>query len=213
MSPRGGIARTVGVLGHELRNPLAAAVTGTALLRELVDANDPRRAIVDGVDKELKRMAALIDHYLAFARCGQARKDLVQLAEVISAAASRRQGVTVAGDLDATTTGDGVLLERAFDNLVDNAFAAGATRVAIDVRVDAGALLVSVEDDGPGVPPELRARVFEPGYSRSGSTGLGLGFVAEVMTAHQGSIVCENGRRGARFVLRLPTSSSLAATV
>lgn len=204
MNARGGIARTVGVLGHELRNPLAAAVTGNALLRELVDADDPRRQIVEGVQKELQRMAALIDHYLDFARCGQAKKDEVRLAAVLSAAASRRQGVTVAGDLDAMLTGDAVLLERAFDNLIDNAFAAGATRVAIEVHEEGSALRIAVEDDGPGIAPELRARVFEPGFSRSGSTGLGLGFVAEVLAAHRGSVQCENGRRGARFTLRLP---------
>lgn len=204
MRPAGGIARTVGVLGHELRNPLAAAVTGTALLRELVDAEDPRRQIVDGVASELQRIAALIDHYLDFARCGQARREAVALKDVLAAAASRRCGVTVDGVLDAQVTGDAVLLERAFDNLIDNAFAAGASNLAVDVRRDEDTLVIAVEDDGKGVPPELRARIFELGFSRHGSTGLGLGFVAEVMAAHRGNIVCENGRRGARFVLRLP---------
>lgn len=210
MNARGGIARTVGVLGHELRNPLAAAVTGTALLRELVDVDDPRRAVVEGVQKELQRMAALIDRYLDFARCGQARKDDVRLADVLAAAASRRQGVTVAGSLDAHVTGDAVLLERAFDNLIDNAFAAGATRVAIEVQEEGAALRVAVEDDGPGIAPELRTRIFDAGYSRSGSTGLGLGFVAEVLAAHRGSVVCESGRRGARFALRLPALTKTA---
>jgi len=206
----GGIARTVGVLGHELRNPLAAALTGAALLRELVDADDPRRRVVDGVAHELQRMSALIDSYLDFARCGQAKKEPVQLASVLSAAASRRTGVTVDGALDASLTGDAALLERAFDNLIDNAFAAGATNVRIDVRIDAGSLHVVVEDDGSGVAPELRARIFEPGFSRQGSTGLGLGFVKEVLRAHRGTITCENGARGARFVMRLPIVAEFA---
>ena len=212
MRAAGGLAHTVGVLGHELGNPLAAAVTGTALLRELIDADDPRRQVVDGVASELQRIAALIDHYLDFARCGQTRREMVKLAGILSAAASRRQGVTVAGALDACVTGDSVLLERAFDNLIENAFAAGASRVAVEVHNHGDALEIAVEDDGPGVPPELRARIFESGFSRHGSTGLGLGFVAEVMVAHRGSIVCEHGRRGARFVLRLPTRV-LEATV
>jgi len=206
----GGLARTVGVLGHELRNPLAAALTGTALLRELVDADDPRRRVVDGVAHELQRMSALIDSYLDFARCGQAKKEPVQLASVLSAAASRRTGVTVDGALDAPLSGDAALLERAFDNLIDNAFAAGATNVRIDVRSDGRALQIVVEDDGPGVAPELRARIFEPGFSRQGSTGLGLGFVKEVLQAHRGTIACENGARGARFVMRLPVVAEFA---
>ena len=200
----GGIARTVGVLGHELRNPLAAAVTGAALLRELVDADDPRRRIVDGVAQELQRMSALIDSYLDFARCGQAKKELVRLAEVLAAAASRRESITVEGVLDAMVVGDAALLERAFDNLIENAFAAGATNVRIEARQDRGGLRLIIEDDGPGVPPELRARIFEPGYSRHGSTGLGLGFVQRVLQAHRGSIACENGARGARFVMKVP---------
>ena len=210
MKSTGGIARTVGVLGHELRNPLAAALTGAALLRELVDADDPRRRIADGVTQELQRMSALIDSYLDFARCGQAKKEPVQLANVLSASASRRQGVTVDGALDAEVLGDQALLERAFDNLIDNAFAAGAHAVRIDARIVGATLKISVEDDGPGVPPDLRARIFEPGYSRHGSTGLGLGFVAEVLRAHHGAIACENGSCGARFVLRMPLRAACA---
>ena len=210
MKTTGGIARTVGVLGHELRNPLAAALTGAALLRELVDADDPRRRVVDGVAHELQRMSALIDSYLDFARCGQAKKEPVSLAEVLAAAASRREGVTVDGALDATLVGDAALLERAFDNLIDNAFAAGAHNVRIDAQKERGGLVVSVEDDGPGVPPELRARIFDLGYSRHGSTGLGLGFVQQVLQAHRGSVACENGSRGARFVLKLPLAPACA---
>jgi signal transduction histidine kinase len=114
------------------------------------------------------------------------------------------------GALDAEVLGDRALLERAFDNLIDNAFAAGAHAVRIDARIVGATLKISVEDDGPGVPPELRARIFEPGYSRHGSTGLGLGFVAEVLRAHRGAIACENGSCGARFVLRMPLPAACA---
>lgn len=210
MNAAGGVARAVGVLGHELRNPLAAALTGAALLRELVDADDPRRRIVDGVAHELQRMSALIDSYLDFARSGMAKKEPLRLSHVLSAAASRRAGVTVDGALDAALVGDSALLERAFDNLIENAFAAGARSVRIDVREEGAIARIAVEDDGKGVPPELRARIFEPGYSRHGSTGLGLSFVRQVVEAHSGSIVCEAGARGARFVLRLPLAAACA---
>jgi signal transduction histidine kinase len=68
--------------------------------------------------------------------------------------------------------------------------------------------VLAVEDDGPGVPDELRALIFEPGFSRCGSTGLGLDIVAEVAAAHGGSVAFEPGAVGARFVLRLPAASA-----
>jgi signal transduction histidine kinase len=104
-------------------------------------------------------------------------------------------------------------LERALANLVDNAIGAGATQVRIGCQRDGEALLLRVDDDGPGVPSDLRGRIFEPGFSRRGSTGLGLGFVAEVAAAHCGSVWCESGERGARFVLRLPALAAAAAPI
>ncbi|MGE3171668.1 MAG: sensor histidine kinase [Planctomycetota bacterium] len=207
MSGGAAIARTVGVLGHELRNPLAAAVTGTALLREMLDGDDPRRAVADGVADELARIAALIDRYLEFARCGRPQREAVPLARLCAAVAGRATGVTATVAADCAVAGDAVLLERALANLVENALAAGATRVRLGARRCGEAVLLTVDDDGPGVAPEHRGRIFEPGYSRRGSTGLGLGFVAEVATAHRGSVWCEAGDPGARFVLRLPAAA------
>ncbi|MFN6192232.1 MAG: sensor histidine kinase, partial [Planctomycetota bacterium] len=63
-----------GVLGHELRNPLASALTGALATRELLDDDDPRAALVDGVVRDLQRAAALADGWLAAARGrGEAR--------------------------------------------------------------------------------------------------------------------------------------------
>jgi signal transduction histidine kinase len=211
VNAKGGIARAAGILGHELRNPLAAAVTGAALLRELTDKDDPRSAIVEGLQGELARMARLIDHCLDFARCGQARREPVSLRALLQTIVRGRPKAQVDAPQDLVVLGDDVLLERALHNLIDNAMAAGAGQVRLSLRQDGGKAQLLVEDDGPGVPPELRARIFEPGFSRSGSTGLGLGFVAEVVAAHQGSVVCENGRAGARFLLTLPCAAMAAS--
>jgi signal transduction histidine kinase len=61
-------SRLPGLLGHELRNPLASAMTGAMLARDMVDADDPRAAVLDGVLRDLDRMTALIDGWLAMAR-------------------------------------------------------------------------------------------------------------------------------------------------
>ncbi len=204
MKAAGAIARTAGVLGHELRNPLAAAVTGTALLRELIDADDPRRAVVDGVAAELQRIAQLIDGYLDLLRGGRAQRRPVDLLRVVAAVAARRPAVVAEVAKSTIVGGDAVLLERAIENLVENALQAGATQVRVSTQPGRAGAAIVVEDDGPGVPPELRGRIFAAGFSRTGSTGLGLGIVAEIVAAHAGTVRCEAGSRGARFVIDLP---------
>jgi signal transduction histidine kinase len=205
------VARTAGVLGHELRNPLAAAVTGNALLRELLDADDPRRAIADGVDADLQRLVRLLDGYLAWFRGGAPAQQPVALLPLCDAVAARRAGLAVDVPPDAVVLGDAALLERVLENLVENALHAGARSVRVSARSGGRGVQLLVDDDGPGVPPELRARIFEPGFSRCGSTGLGLGIVADVLAAHGGSVRCEPRTGGARFVVRLP-AATLAQT-
>lgn len=204
MTAAGAIARTAGVLGHELRNPLAAAVTGTALLREMLDADDPRRGVVDGVAKELERLGSLIDGYLDLARCVRPRSLPIAVERLGKTVAARHAQVAVDIDDELLARGDAVLIERALENLVENAFTAGAMHVRLGARRVDQRVEIVVEDDGPGVPPQLRGRIFAPGYSRTGSTGLGLSIVAEIATAHGGSVRCEAVGRGARFVLSLP---------
>ena len=95
-------------------------------------------------------------------------------------------GPGLAGELPVEA--DARRVEQALANLIENARTAGA-RVHIDAEVDAasGITRLHVCDDGPGVPPELRERLFEPFASRSpGGTGLGLAIVARVMAAHGG---------------------------
>ncbi len=212
MSESTAIARAAGVLGHELRNPLAAAVTGAALLRELLDADDPRRRIADGVAAELQRLGGLIDGYLDLARCGRPQRLPVALGHLLRTVAARRPAVAVAADVaddESMVTGDAVLLERAVENLIENAVHAGAGQVRLSLQPRGRAIAVVVEDDGPGVPPAQRARIFESGYSRTGSTGLGLGIVAEVVAAHGGTVRCEASSRGGRFAFELPLSARL----
>lgn len=94
-------------------------------------------------------------------------------------------------------------------NLVRNALA--ATRPDQAVRISAratpeGGVVIAVEDEGPGVPPDIRARLFEPFASGKGENGLGLGlYMARlIVMAHRGTIDLVDGPRGARFVVRLP---------
>ncbi|MHB8951179.1 MAG: sensor histidine kinase, partial [Rhodoferax sp.] len=110
------------------------------------------------------------------------------------------------------------LLRRAVRNLLENArrHAAGEITVALR-RVDSQAV-ISVCDRGPGVPPELRERIFEPFYrlpgatERDGGVGLGLALVKSIALRHGGTVTCENRPDGgACFVIRLPISPASPA--
>jgi signal transduction histidine kinase len=108
------------------------------------------------------------------------------------------------------------MLHRALLNLFENADLHGGGLRAVAVEVGPEGALVVVDDDGAGVPPPERERIFER-FARSGArgsrpgTGLGLSLVAETVRVHGGSTWCEDGPGGgARFVLSLPAAHAQA---
>jgi len=203
--------RLAGVLGHELRNPLASALTGALAARELLDDDDPRAGLVDGVVRDLQRAAALADGWLAQARGLAAARRPLDLAALLAAVAARHGAeLTVAGT--ACVDGDAARLERLFDNLCENARRSGARRVRIDLRSGAGDCRVTVEDDGGGIAAADAARLFEPGWSATGGAGLGLHVVAATAAAHGGDVACAPLPQGARFTVRLPAAVAGVAT-
>jgi two-component system OmpR family sensor kinase len=106
--------------------------------------------------------------------------------------------------------GDAGRLRQAIRNLVMNAAQVGGPGVHVTVGVapaDRGRARITVSDDGPGVPPELAARLFEPFVSgRTGGTGLGLAIALQVVERHAGTLVLDSppGVRGATFSIYLP---------
>jgi len=208
------LATVAGMLGHELRNPLAAAITGATLARELVDAGDPRGALLDGVLRDLERTAALLQSYLEFARVGAPRREPVEVELLVRAVARRhRVAVAVAVPPGTRVRGDRQLLERALDNLLDNAQKAGARTVSLTARLLGEQVQLLVDDDGRGVPPALLGRIFESGFSHGGGTGLGLWITAAVVAGHGGAVRCLPQPRGSRFCIDLPAMAPVLAAV
>jgi signal transduction histidine kinase len=204
--------RLPGVLGHELRNPLASALTGAMLVREMVDADDPRASLLDGVLRDLDRVAALTDGWLALARGGGCKRQRVPMVALLCAIAARHRAQLVACAADAFVDGDRALLERLFDNLCENAAHAGASTIRIALQSLGDELAVHVEDDGSGVRPEHVERVFAAGWSSRGGAGLGLHAVAATATAHGGHVRCVPLPRGTRFTVTLPRARTAATT-
>lgn len=177
----GALAATV---AHDIRNPLNIISMAVASA-----PTDTRREVAD----QVARIAHLASDLLDYAKPWKLSTARIDLAALTRQAAARTPqveiGVGLQGEL--LIEADARRVEQALTNLIENARAAGV-KVHLDAEVDAasGATRLHVCDDGPGVPPELRERLFEPFASRSpGGTGLGLAIVARVMTAHGGSAV------------------------
>ncbi len=200
--------RLPGVLGHELRNPLASAMTGVMLAREMVDADDPRGPVLDGALRDLDRMTQLIDGWLRLARTGSVQTATVVVDDLLETAARRHGAEFVCRNGEAVVKGDRCLLERALDNLLENARQAGARHLRVAVQCLAGEVSIHVEDDGRGVAPEHLERLFSPGWSGRGGNGLGLYTVATTIAAHLGRVRCVPLARGTRFTITLPMAAN-----
>nr|WP_239522294.1 HAMP domain-containing sensor histidine kinase [Geodermatophilus sabuli] len=217
-------ARFVGDVSHELRSPLTGVLTSVEVLAarraELSPRADQALALVE---QELGRFRRMLDDLLELARIdGAPRSDRAApvsmtalVREVL--AASGRDTRLLHGDPDTETTvvGDKNGLERAVRNLLDNADRHAGGPCAVHVQRRDGAVVVSVDDAGPGVPTADRERVFErfvrgPRAARRSlpGAGLGLAIVAEIAARHDGAAwCCTAPDGGARFSLSLPGSA------
>ena len=194
--------RFVGDASHELRSPLATIISAVEV--GLAHPELPQAQLArDMVLPEAQRMQALIDDLLLLARSDErgivVRREDVDLDDLAAHEVARleRDGVpAVRADLSpAQVVGDRSALGRVLRNLVDNAVRHARSTVEIAVWVQDGSGCMSVADDGPGIAPADRDRVFErfvrldTDRSRAaGGSGLGLAIVAEIVAAHQGRV-------------------------
>lgn len=203
--------RLPGVLGHELRNPLASAITGVMLARELLDAEDPRGPVLDGALRDLDRMTQLIDGWLRLCRTGTTSANEVVVDDLLAAVAARHGADLVTGCADAVVKGDRALLERALDNLLENATQAGAQHRRLAAQCLGDEVVIHIEDDGDGITPAQLQKLFKPGVSGRGGHGLGLYAVATTVEAHLGHVRCVPLAHGTRFTITLPRHAALGA--
>lgn len=221
---------------HELRTPLASIRGYAELVRRLPD-EVPAGALqaMGRVESESERMTGLVEDMLLLARLDAGRPLAADDVDVAVLAVDAVTDAHAAGpdhvwrldvpvtDDELVVVGDEDRLRQVLTNLVSNArvHTPAGTTVTVRVRQDADAVVVQVEDDGPGIPPDLRARVFDR-FARGdasrtrngGSTGLGLAIAHAVVTAHDGTldVSCATGvATGTTFTVRLPHASPRAA--
>jgi signal transduction histidine kinase len=204
---------------HELRTPLTSVLANLELL-EVELEGEPREAAASAL-RSSRRMRRLVADLLLLARADAGRVAPhvpVDLSEVVTEAAGELE--PVAGDHHISVDAPpGAELDGARDelhrltlNLLENALRHTDPGTAVEASVERrnGEVVLSVEDDGPGIPPELHDKVFERFFrgagDRSGSSGLGLSIVRAVAGSHSGTVSLEEplDGRGARFVVRFP---------
>jgi len=220
-------------IAHEIKNPLTPIqLSAERLRRQLITRADGDARLLDECTRtiigEVEDLKRLVNEFSAFARMPHLNPvpgDLNPLVEeVVNNFRSAFPAVEFVTQLEPvlpTVALDREALKRALVNLLDNAVAAasGTThngegpRVALATQLDAASGIVRLEvaDNGPGIDPPLRTRVFEPYFStKQGGTGLGLAIVAAIVSDHHG-FVRVHGRlpHGSRFVLEFPIKSEL----
>jgi signal transduction histidine kinase len=211
--------RFLGDASHELRSPLATIISGLEVAEAHPDLLDADLAI-NTLLPEAHRMRTLIEDLLLLARADEQnlvlhKEDVAldDLAEVEAARVRREMECTIYTDIcPARLTGDPAALSRMIRNLVDNAVRHANSLIAIEVSSRSGTAKLSLSDDGPGIAPAERTRVFErfvrldSDRSRSGGgAGLGLAIVAEVVAAHGGTVTIDDRPGGGtKMIVALP---------
>jgi two-component system heavy metal sensor histidine kinase CusS len=211
---------------HELRTPLTAMLgeVQVALRRERSPAE--YRAALAVVEEEARRLAQLVEMLLALARTdagtldpASIRFDLARAARlavdraiVVHPGADRRIAVRA---VPAQALGDPLLTGRVLDNLLDNALRHGGREIEIGLATGPGVARITVSDDGPGIAPDTRVRIFER-FSRDGAAGtgfgLGLAIARGLAEAQGGRLWLEEGSPRTRFVLELSSAPDAGAT-
>ncbi len=213
-----GQKRFLGDVAHELGSPIGRLQVATEILE--MRADPALREHVADVREEVQQMATLVNELLAFTRAGLRPRDAelasIELAPLVVEMLGREQAterVTVALPEGIAVRADAALLARALGNLVRNAlrYTAPTDAIRLTATRSGSGVIVVVEDEGPGVPPEALARLGEPFYRpetartrETGGAGLGLAIVRTSVTACGGEVQFSNREpHGFRAEVRL----------
>ena len=206
---------------HELRTPLTSVLANLDFLAETLDGEQGEAAV--SALRSSQRMRRLVQDLLLLARADARRRaphEPLDVSQVVVEAASELEPVTDDHALTvdaphAVVDGARDELHRLVLNLMENAIkhTPAGTHVHTSVRQNDGVVRIEVADDGPGIPAELRGKVFERfvrgAGDRGGSFGLGLAIVRAVAESHGGDVVVDSDEsRGTRFTVTLPAAEA-----
>ena len=218
-------------IAHEVKNPLAGIEVMSGLLkRQLPDSPDAQTILAD-IIKEAKMANRIVQEVLAFVRPLRLQVEDTSVADVIRDAIAMAESHSLKGEVAVTVDipealrpiqGDPAQLRQIFTNFLTNAFEAMSgtgvveiTAVSQDGDDESGpehggpTVMITVSDNGPGIPPEVTDRIFSPFFTtKPQGSGLGLAIVRKIVDAHDGRIdVGERPGGGAVFRVTLPFRS------
>jgi len=191
-------------VSHELKSPITSIRGSAELLRDAEMSKEERARFLDHIIADSDRLAALLERLRELARADlDAAPGSTSVAEAVTGQAM----VAASGEVAARMALGPEAGKAVFGQLLRNAAEHGASAVRIEARRDDGMLLVLVADNGSGVSPGNRDRVFEPFFTtrrEAGGTGMGLQIVRSMLAAHGGTIRLLPSEAGATFELRVP---------
>jgi two-component system, NtrC family, sensor histidine kinase HydH len=216
------LERLLARLAHEIRNPLSSLDIHVQLLEEdlgalappLREQLAPRLEIIHG---ELHRLESIVDHFLRLAGPSALDLEPVDITKILNHVCELLRPEAAAREIEILTRvepelgqvqADSVRLTQALLNLVINAMQAIERAGSIEVSAHRAEneLMIQVRDDGPGIPPEKIASIFDPYFTtKAEGNGLGLWIAQQIVTAHGGVVTVQNAPgKGAIFGIRLP---------
>ncbi|MBA3645927.1 MAG: hypothetical protein H0W63_07080 [Gemmatimonadaceae bacterium] len=223
------VAELSASLAHEIKNPLASIRSAAELLAGKPNAEDTK-TLTHLVQRESDRLSRLLSEFLDFARTGITRAKRIDLREIAAQAAAlvdanpgKPEGVRLTSVFPSSplvVVGDDDLLHRAIFNLLLNA--AQASLPGGEVRMEGGeltpqqlpadkasfgrgAVMLKVSDSGPGIPSQIRERLFEPFVTtKEHGSGLGLSIVHRAIESHHGFVLVDSSDSGTVFTIVLP---------
>jgi PAS domain S-box-containing protein len=195
------------IVAHEVRNPLAGLKGSLQVIASRMPEHMHERSVVDTMIERINALSDRVNDILLYAGTTPPRSQTVALrallGDVVNLARAADQGglpssVTISGD-DTTVVGDPYMLREVFLNLLLNARQASADGQPVHLRLESDdeACRVTILDRGHGIPPDVRARIFEPFVTtRPGGTGLGLAIVQRLLERQGGAIALEDREGG-----------------
>lgn len=212
------ISRLTGGVAHEIKNPLQAITVHLELLRsKLAGETDTVAPEIETIAREIQRLDRVVKTFLDFTRPIELKmrdlemETLTREVVALVGPSAGQQGVRIEQDAEPgeiMVHGDPDLLKQAILNVVVNgveSMKAGG-RLGIELREESGECLLSISDEGVGIPPELREKIFNLYYSTKGKgSGIGLAMTYRVVQLHNGTIdFSSEVGKGTTFRLRFP---------
>ena len=217
------LGRVAAGIAHEIRNPLSGINLYLTALGGKTQGMAEVTEIVGKMQAASARIEAVIKRVLDFSRPTAPKVSLINLNQVVtnvmelSAVTLRKAGINLEASLAESLPlahADGQLLEQVLMNLITNAVQAlsevtGEKKIGLDSSLAMDRIVIRVSDSGPGIPPALREKVFDPFYTgRREGSGIGLSLCHRIVSDHGGKLTVSQSRwGGAMFTMELPASA------